>query len=347
MADQSLMVTFQQATGPVTNRPRSIEFFKQIGDTWTISHPSYDYTGLNLAHVYLRSTDHGATWVTAAEDKFPGPIDRPTWGGSHVGLADNSILRAEDGSQLPFVPSLPRQIYFRRSHDFGKTWGAPEIPPEPKRPVAGKLGDMGDCISRVRHLADGELIATGVARPDPNDRDVGKPVIMLSKDEAKTWVAQKLVLPQGIGTKDVWDEWDCMEMPNGDLAAVFRRTDPAIHKQDRWQGIFRKTGDNTWTLGDYHVSVLKHSGHPELLYAKEGVLLHIASTGIQWTDDEGKNWHLLTTANGKAVPGTRYYPKSVQTEDGTIFVCSHNGTDNGYGDSDQSIDLDTFRLVRR
>ena len=347
MPDKSLMVTFKQAIGPVEGRPRSTEFFKQIGEDFTITHPTYDYPGLNLASVYLRSTDHGKTWVKAAEDTFSGPIDRINWGGSHVALLDGSILRAEDGSQMPFVLDVPRRIFFQRSHDLGKTWGPPEIPPEPKRPVEGKLGDLGDCISRVRRLRDGRLIATGVARPDPANRDVGDPVIMFSSDEAKTWIPQKFILPPGHRKPGVWNEWDCAELPNGDLFGVFRRNDPNTSKQVRWQGIFKKKGDNTWDLENYGPSVLKHSGHPELLATKEGVILHIASTGIHWTDDAGTNWHQLTSADGKPVPGTRYYPKSVQTEDGQIFVCSHAGSDNGYGDSDQSINMDIFSLTKR
>src|SRR5205809_148756 len=60
MADKSLMVTFTQATGPLTGRPRSQELLKKMGLNAT--DPGRDFTGLTLANVYLRSTDGGATW---------------------------------------------------------------------------------------------------------------------------------------------------------------------------------------------------------------------------------------------------------------------------------------------
>ena len=41
---------------------------------------------------------------------------------------------------------------------------------------------------------------------------------------------------------------------------------------------------------------------------------------------------------------SRYYPRSLQTDDGTIYVFGHNGADNRYGEFDQSVDMDTFRL---
>src|SRR5581483_351555 len=124
MPDRSLMVTFKQATGPLQARPRAPEpLRRQLGLEAVPA--SRDYTGLELANVYLRSTDGGVTWVKTAEDRFPGPFDRPTWGGSHIALKDGAILRAADGSQLPLVPGLPRRIFFQRSADLGKTWGPP------------------------------------------------------------------------------------------------------------------------------------------------------------------------------------------------------------------------------
>src|SRR5205085_6059302 len=42
---------------------------------------------------------------------------------------------------------------------------------------------------------------------------------------------------------------------------------------------------------------------------------------------------------------TRYYPHSTQTPDGWIYVFSHVGFDNDYGEVDQSVVMDKFRLV--
>jgi hypothetical protein len=88
-------------------------------------------------------------------------------------------------------------------------------------------------------------------------------------------------------------------------------------------------------------STLPHSGQPELLATREGPILHIATSGIHWTADGGKTWKPLK------VPATAYYPRSVQAADGRIFVFGHIGGDDAYGKVDQSIVMDSFRLMKK
>jgi hypothetical protein len=343
MPDRSLMVTFKQATGPLTGRQQSTELLKKMGMNAT--DPARDFTGLELANIYLRSTDGGTTWDKTSQDVFPGPLDRPAWGGSHCALRDGAILRAVDGSQLPLVPGLPRRIYFQRSHDLGKTWDRPEIPPEPKRPVEDYLGDFGDCISRVRRLRDGRLMATGVIRPSATRRQLGEPLVMFSDDDGESWIAPRLTLNAEQSQPGAWNEWDSAELPGGEFLCVFRRSDSKNpSKQVRWQGLLRKQSDG-WAFENYGPSVLEHSGHPEVLATREGIVLHIATTGIHWTADRGTTWNLLNLKGLKEPYQSRYYPKSVQTEDGQIFVFAHVGWDNAYGQRDQSIVMDSFRLT--
>jgi hypothetical protein len=343
MPDKSLMVTFKQATGPLEGRPRSVELFQKMG-LGNIE-PGRDFTGLRLANIYLRSTDGGATWHKAAEEEFPGPLDRPSWGGSHCALAGGVILRAIDGSQLPLVADLPRRIFFQRSHDLGKSWENPEIPPEPRRPIEGYLGDFGDCISRVRRLSDGRLIATGVIRTDQKNRRLGEPLLMFSPDEGRTWQPQKIRLDDQHRGAGVWNEWDCAELPRGKLLCVFRRNDPTMPRtQVRWQGVLAKEGDR-WSFENYAPSALEHSGHPELLKTREGIILHIATTGTHWTSDAGSTWNVLRVNDRNEPYRSRYYPVSFQTDDGRIYVFSHFGADDAYGRRDQSIVMDTFRLA--
>jgi dienelactone hydrolase len=339
---KSLMVTFKQATGPLAGRERSTELLKRIGTE--LKDPQRDFTGLELANVYLRSTDGGATWKVTAEDAFPGPFDRASWGGSHVGLADGSILRATDGSQLPLVADLPRRIFFERSADLGKTWQRLPLPPEPRRPTDDYLGDFGDCVSRVRRLRDGCLLATGVIRPSAVRSGAGEPLIMLSGDEGRSWQPQPIDLPPAARQPRAWNEWDWAELPGGHLLAVFRRNDPENRtKQVRWQGVLRRQDDG-WKLTDYAPAPFDHSGHPELLSTREGAVLHIATTGIHWTSDAGQHWQPLDFAGQKQPYRARYYPRSLQTDDGRIFIFSHVGSDNAYGQVDQAIVMDTFRL---
>ena len=125
------------------------------------------------------------------------------------------------------------------------------------------------------------------------------------------------------------------ELANGDLLAVFRRANDT----KRWQGILKKV-DDTWEAGKAGASVLPHSGQPELLASSEGPVLHIATSGVHWTSDAGKTWTSLS------VPGSAYYPRSVQAADGRIHVFGHLGGDDAYGEVDQSIVMDTFRLKK-
>ena len=220
-----------------------------------------------------------------------------------------------------------------------------------------------DCITRVRRLRDGRLIATGVSRPagpmphgNSKTPESGRPVVMFSKDQGQTWEPQSIVLSAEQQGPGVWNEWDCAELASGDLLCVFRRNDPQNRsKQVRWQGVLKKN-EKAWTLEGYQPSGLEHSGHPELLVTKEGVILHIATEGIHWTEDAGQTWTpvifpgLHKTFRPPTAPEslrTRYYPRSVQTEDGTIYVFAHHGWDNAYGAFDQSIVMDKFRLGKK
>ena len=172
---------------------------------------------------------------------------------------------------------------------------------------------------------------------------------MFSTDEGKHWDVMNIKLTPEQQEDAVWDEWDLAELPKGEFLAVFRRGDPGGEKgkpkEARWQGIFRKHGDS-WSLDDYHRAPFPHSGHPELLATKEGLVLHLATSGAHWTLDQGKHWHPLEFSGLKNPYRTHYYPRSVQSKDGQIFVISHSGADDSYGKVDQAIVMDTFRLVR-
>jgi hypothetical protein len=129
-------------------------------------------------------------------------------------------------------------------------------------------------------------------------------------------------------------------MPNGDLLCVFRRPDPdksGPRREVRWQGVLKKQG-STWVATSAGPAPFPHSGHPELLATKEGVILHLATTGVYWTADEGATWRQLP------IPGTAYYPHAVQTSDGQILVFGHIGGDDAYGSVDQAIVMNSFRL---
>lgn len=134
------------------------------------------------------------------------------------------------------------------------------------------------------------------------------------------------------------EEYDAAELPNGDLLCVFRRRDPkSPGREVRWQGLMRKEGDG-WMPIAVGPAPFPHSGHPELLATREGVVLHIATSGIHGTSDGGQTWRRVNA------PGTNYYPRGLQAPDGRICIFAHIGSDDAYGAVDQAITMDTFRL---
>lgn len=332
MPDGSLMVGFTQATGPIEGRPPAP---KDILHQLTWPPPGlpdgYDMTGLDLRNVYLRSTDAGKSWQLVSTDAFKSCMNGVT-NECATALSDGTILRGVFGFYLPFDRDLPQTGFLQRSSDVTKTWGKPELPLDPARYFLWPR--------RLRVLRDGRIVLLGgmtLAPAGSLTRDefnkVIEPALLVSSDQGRTWTGPIQVSPaeQSGG----WtEEYDIAEMANGDLLCVFRRSSGA----NRWQSVLRKSGD-TWMAARAGPSVLPHSGHPDLLTTREGPILHVATSGLHWTSDAGQNWHKLE------LPGSAYYPRSIQTSDGRIFVFAHVGSDDPYGKVDQSIVMDTFRLV--
>ena len=331
MPDDSLMVSFAQATGPVEGRPRAPKEV-QYKLAWPPDgHPGYDMTGLDMRNVHLRSADAGETWVQVSADSFKSCMNGVT-NEAQTALADGTVLRGVFGFYLPYDPDLPQTGFLQRSSDGAKTWGKPEVPID-----AAKFSTWP---RRLRVLRDGRIVfLAGVTQAPAGSQTRAEfskevePALLVSSDQGRTW---KGPLPATLAEqRGGWtEEFDIAELANGDLLAVFRRAD---HTQ-RWQSTLRKSGD-TWTAQEARPSALPHSGQPELLGTREGPILHVATNGIHWTSDAGENWHKLD------LPGSAYYPRSVQTKDGRILVFGHVGGDDAYGDSDQSIVIDSFRLA--
>lgn len=336
MPDASLMISFTQATGPVEGRPQAPPEVRQRLAWPPEGHPGYDMTGLDLRNVHLRSTDSGKTWNQVSADAFKSCLNGVT-GEAQTALADGTILRGVWGYYLPYNPELPQTGYIERSADGSNTWGKPEVLLDPARYSAWP--------KRIRLLRDGRLIVIGgVAHVPANSRTrveysaLFEPLLLVSNDQGRTWKGPLPVVPAQQRSHWGGEEFDAAELPDGNLLCVFRRNDPdKSGREVRWQSVLKKTGE-TWTVGEAGLAPLPHSGHPELLATRAGPILHLATTGIHWTNDAGKSWHNLD------VPGTAYYPRTVQTANGRIFAFGHTGGDDAYGKTDQSIVMDSFRL---
>ena len=234
------------------------------------------------------------------------------------------------GYYLPYNPELPKTGYLQRSTDGTITWGRPEVLLDPLQHTAWP--------KRIRTLRDGRLIILGgVAHVPANSRvrseysALFEPLLLVSSDGGQSWKGPIPVVPEADRARWGGEEYDAAELPGGDLLCVFRRPDPTNSSREvRWQGVLKKSGDS-WTTTGCGPSPIPHSGHPELLATREGPVLHIETRGIHASSDGGRTWEKLDA------PGSAYYPRSVQSGDGRIFVFGHVGGDDAYGKSDQSI----------
>ncbi len=340
MPDDSLMVTFTQATGPVEGRPKAPPEIRARLNWPPSGRENYDMTGLDMSNVYLGSTDHGATWNKVSEDHFRSCMNAAAILRAQVALPDGTLLRSVWGRYLPYdEPPVPPTGLLQRSLDGSVTW-------QPMRTVLDP-DKYTVFISKLYQLSDGRLLAIAGLAQIPAQNQLTRhefsrmlvPAMIVSSDEGKTWSEPIQAVPVEHSKNWGGEEFDVAELPGGDLLCVFRRVDPesAGSREIRWQGLMRKEGE-TWVPERFGPAPFPHSGHPELLATREGVVLHIATSGVHWTTDAGLSWQQLN------VPGMRYYPSSVQGPDGRIYVFAHVGGDNAYGSVDQSITMDTFRL---
>ena len=331
MPDETLMISFHQATGPFSGRPSAPkDVLEKL--TWPPGDGTnfgYDMTGLIQQVIILASTDGGQTWEQVGTYPYHSPMNGMGGKGT-VGLPDGTIIREVIGHYLPFW-NVPQTGCVQRSTDGGQTWGSlePIMDPDEFRTYPG----------RIRLLRDGRAVLLGAyaasinAQTRAQSQRYRKPSMWISSDGGHSWSEPLAVtLPQeGV---HFTEESDLAELPDGRLLVV-DRANPAA---PRWQSVFEPEGD-TFRLVSFELAPLPYSGYPDLLATTEGLVLHLASTGIHWTADAGENWHDL------GIGGTGYYPCSVQLPDGRIFCVYHRGSDNPYdGSVDQEIQAMTFRL---
>ena len=344
MPDGSVMVSFTQATGPISGRPHGTpEALKRLN--WPpVGHTdTYDMTGLDMENVHLRSTDFGRTWERVSSDHFTTCMNGTT-GEAEEALPDGTILRGVWGPYLPY-DDVPYDGYMQRSTDGGLTWSGPEL-------INTNPGYIF-WPKRVRVLRDGRVITGGgYLRLDPDYntrsgwfRDCIQ-ALFVSDDSGRSWQGPISLVSDAQKNEFTGEEFDFVELDNGDLLAVIRaETMPTFDTrdpgQDRRQTRLVKTGD-TWQPTVVTMAPFAHSGHPEMLKVKEGAVLHIATPAISYTTDEGKTWADLelepsTVGQQFNWPAAHSYPRSVQMQNGEILIVGHDGNDDGYGTVDQCI----------
>ena len=217
--------------------------------------------------------------------------------------------------------------------DGGLTWSDPS-------PIQEFLLDPAHYtvqVTRTLRLKDGRLLIEGSVWDGPHTQSApNEALLMVSSDEGVSW--QRVPFTGPAYNPADFNEWDVAELDNGDLFIVSRPKS----NMGRYEGVMTKVGDS-WQLTSWSLSSLPHSGHPEILQTQEGPVLHIATTGTSWTTDNGATWNTLVGA-----ASSLYYPDSLQTPDGWVYVVSHRpspGGDDNYGGANQAIFLDKYRLV--
>jgi hypothetical protein len=358
MPDDSVMCSFIQATGPLDGRPKAPKTVRQYLTWPPVGHgDEYDMTGLDLRHVHLRSTDCGRSWTQVSAPPFtscmngaPGeaeevyPDSRAAFGGV--------ILRGIWGPYLPYDDDVPRNGFLQRSNDGARTWGPPELFYEAENTMFW--------AKRLRPLRDGRWLAGGglfFIHPEyDNRRDWFRDMTMalfVGDAEARNWTGPISIIPDDQRGEFAGEEFDWAELEDGDLLCVLRtETLPTVDARDAGQQrrITRLTrSGESWKPTRVEMAPFPHSGHPDVLRTREGLVLHLATSAISASADDGQSWiHFdlapATAWQGWCGPGTPYYPKAVQLPNGEILVLGHVGGDNGYGTIDQAIVGMRFRL---
>lgn len=330
-----VMCSFTQATGPFAGRPRAPEEVQRCLEWPPPGHTeAYDMTGLLLENVHLYSGDGGSTWQQTGADPFRSCMNGIT-GEAELALPDGTLVRGVWGKYLPYDP-VPQDGFLQRSPDRGATWSGPE--------VMHRQAGATFWPKRLRLCRDGRLLAGGGFFRHRAGRDTRTgwfddfaPVLFASADQGRTWEGPIPILPAAAaGSYGFTEEFDWAELDGGDLLVVLR----AGVAEGRLQTRLRRVG-TTWQPGPVTPNGLPYSGHPELLGLGSGLLLHLATTGISGSSDQGRTWQDLPLGDGlhhlRPGPQTPYYPKAVELPDGRVLVVGHVGGDDGYGCVDQAV----------
>ncbi|MAE60816.1 MAG: hypothetical protein CMJ49_05595 [Planctomycetaceae bacterium] len=291
---------------------------------------SYDMTGTTQLIIQMRSGDGGRSWEHVGSEPFHTPMNGVNCQ-AEVALSDGTIVRGVIGTYQPFY-DVPQTGYTQWSVDGGRTWDEPTV-------VMG-TDEIVMCPKRLRLLRDGRLAMTGgfwTKGSDTLAAGEGRPIraaLWLSTDRGRRWSDPIPVAPSEADTSQT-EKTDFAELADGRLLFVTRCES---QEAPRRQSVLVPDGE-AYRHESTTPAPFPRGGHPEMLAAREGVALYVATSGISWTADTGETWADLD------IGGTEYYPRSVQLGDERIFCVGHRGSDDPYdGSVDQEILGMTFGL---
>jgi hypothetical protein len=288
--------------------------------------------------VILDSPDGAATWNVLRQVAPRKNLAAPG-NGIYAAAGDSSfcghgLAALPDGSLVTglWAGGGMDTGYVQRSADDGQTWSAPIFLLDPTQ--------YKTWPTVIRRLRDGRLLlVAGVVQRGPGKETNAHilKALFASQDGGRSWGPPVWLMPASVG---LCEESDFAELDNGDLLFVHRTEHFDGEKylfSDRLQSVVQPRGQG-WQAGPAVKAPFPHSGFPELLKTREGVVLHVATDGLWWTADAGAQWTRLS------VPGSPYYPRATQLPDGRILIVGHAGADDVYGSVDQSVLQQTLRL---
>lgn len=324
--------------------------------------------------VYLKSTDAGQTWTTWRTESFQAIgmsaySPQPT-----IALPNGTLIRRVNGDDMFNVKTIPHTAMLQTLRPRRGIYPA-------RWPALGAAGqvvvkDPSVCkyqVSRIRRLKDGRYIALGQSWRYAGGGTSGacaslegatNMLLVAASSSAAEQGQWKRGMPEISSSILVANEWDAAQLANGDLLALFRTQVSPNGKQIRKQAILRvrpasecldKTTSGCWAMDETTLgnpSNLPHSGHPDLLATREGVIIQFATSGNSYTNDNGATWIPLS-----GTASSNYYPRSIQNPvTGDIFLFGHVGGDDPYGGKsiegggnysgiNQTITMQKFRLT--
>ena len=300
-----------------------------------------DFTGLDRRQIYLRSNHDGAHWSKVSETPFGGV-------GGRTGRGDARTPRRHHPptSQWLGPPRRSRRAAHRlppavrrRRRNLGRA--ASSARPGPVPVPAVEIAP----IDRRADRGDGPGLG-GARRQQPRGNRKSRHAIT---HHGVVGLGPNVAAPGGgpagapgrevgrVGLRRAARRGPAVRLPPGRRHRPARRRPLAGGPEEAGR---RLDSHALWPVAAPTLGSPRAPGHAR----RSGPVLRDDGRSL-----DRRRRQLLAPAGGAGFGDyrLRYYPRSLQIDDGTIYVFGHNGWDNRYGEVDQSIDMDKFRLARK
>jgi hypothetical protein len=320
--------------------------------------PCYDFGRVQRKQVFLISRDRGETWSRLAEHVWRNAADawqlNGYWEKMKFLPGGKLVMFASEHTHMGRRPML----FYSISTDMARTWSAPRaVTEDPKRSMfAGDLTQMQD--GRWIHVYELYDLAGATSRTRVRRRPTiwmdrpGSPQrfgCAISTDGGVTWRDRPDldITFEGELNRGLVYEPAITMLQNGNLLVVGRR-----HRREAFSGeglswrqwILQPAGDGFRVLQDQECQAdvpLGHTGHPEILTTRDGIVVGVRSDGVWASIDDARFWEKIEDHY------IGYYPQAVELDDGSILTVGHRGGDDPWPPHvDQDVRVTRLRITR-